>query len=84
MTRHLDFNKKAFESLAKSGALDSFGYTRHTLVENLGDMLNNIKKANKNIDKGQLTLFDIGLEKPSNSFCMNELPEYSFLQTCRF
>ena len=84
VTRHLDFNKKAFESLAKSGALDSFGYTRHTLVENLGDMLNNIKKANKNIDKGQLTLFDIGLEKPSNSFCMNELPEYDFLQKCRF
>lgn len=84
VTRHLDFNKKAFESLAKSGALDSFGYTRHTLVENLGDMLNNIKKANKNINKGQLTLFDIGLEKPSNSFCMNELPEYDFLQKCRF
>ena len=84
VTRHLDFNKKAFESLAKSGALDSFGYTRHTLVENLGDILNNIKKANKNIDKGQLTLFDIGLEKPSNSFCMNELPEYDFLQKCRF
>ena len=31
-----------------------------------------------------MTLFDIGLEKPSNSFCMNELPEYDFLQKCRF
>lgn len=84
VTRHLEFNKKAFESLAKSGAFDSFGYTRHTLVDNLGDMLNAMKKQNKNIDKDQLTLFDMGLEKPTNSFMMDELPEYDFLEKCKF
>ena len=81
--RHSDANKGVFENLAASGALDSFGYTRHTLIEGIGDMVSSIKKANKNKDESQLTLFDFGLEKPDTNYKLKEFPEYSFLELCR-
>ena len=82
--RHPDINKRALESLAQSGAFDSFGFTRHTLMENIADMLEKARKANKTRDDSQLTLFDFGLEKPETEFCMTEYPEYDFLHLCRY
>lgn len=81
--RHLDFNKTAFENLAKCGAFDSFGYTRRTLIENLEPLLKSIKKEAKNNDENQLTLFDFGIEGTKTTCEIKEYPEYSFLRTCR-
>lgn len=83
ISRHVDFNKTAFENLAKAGALDSFGYTRSTLVENINDLLQSIKKENKNRDENQLTLFDFGIEEAKTVHTVKEFPEYTFLQLCR-
>ena len=60
--RHMSFNRKAFENLAKAGAFDAFGHTRQTLVENFDTMLTSIKTQAKNYDENQLTLFDFGLD----------------------
>lgn len=80
--RHMSFNKKAFENLAKAGAFDAFGHTRQTLVENFDTMLTSIKTQAKNYDENQLTLFDFGLDVDM-SYKFNEYPEYSYLQKCR-
>ena len=80
--RHMSFNRKAFENLAKAGAFDAFGHTRQTLVENFDTMLTSIKTQAKNYDENQLTLFDFGLDVDT-SYKFNEYPEYSYLQKCR-
>lgn len=82
--RHIDMNKGAYESLVKSGAMDCFGYSRHTMLENLEKMLSDIKKEIKNTDENQLTLFDIGLEWEKSSYELKDLPEYSYVQLCRY
>ena len=81
--RHLSINKQALESMAKAGALDSFGYTRHTLMENLGDMLTHIRKEEKKKDPNQLTLFDFGMEETKEQRQLTEYPEYGFLKRCQ-
>lgn len=81
--RHSDANKDVFENLAASGALDSFGYTRHTLIEGIGSMVTAIKKANKSKDENQLTLFDFGLEADKGVYDLPELPELEYLELCR-
>lgn len=81
--RHSDANKDVFENLAASGALDSFGYTRHTLIEDIGSMVAAIKKANKSKDENQLTLFDFGLETDKGVYDLPELPELEYLELCR-
>ena len=83
ISRHLTVNKQALDSMAKAGALDSFGYTRHTLLENLGDMLTEIRTKNKKQDKNQLTLFDFGLEEIKIPRTLVEQPEYGFLKRCQ-
>lgn len=80
--RHMSFNRKAFENLAKAGAFDAFGHTRQTLVENFDTMLTSIKTQAKNYDENQLTLFDFGLDVDT-SYKFKEYPEYSYLQKCR-
>ncbi len=82
--RHVDMNKGAFENLAKSGAFDSFGYTRHTLVEEIPHLISIKRKELKDKDENQLSLFDFGLETTHSQYKMNELPEYSFIQLCRY
>ncbi len=37
--QHKDLNKKSLESLAKSGALESLGATRHEVIENIEEIL---------------------------------------------
>lgn len=81
--RHSDANKDVFENLAASGALDLFGYTRHTLIEGIGSMVAAIKKANKSKDENQLTLFDFGLETDKGVYDLPELPELEYLELCR-
>lgn len=83
ITRHIDFNKAAFISLAKAGALDSFGYTRHTLNKNLNLLIQSIKKERNNNDENQLTLFDFGIQEAKICHTIKNFAEYSFLRLCR-
>lgn len=83
VSRHIDFNKTAFENLAKCGAFSSFGYNRRTLCENIPELIKNIKKDNELKDENQLTLFDFGVEEVNLSYDIKEYPEYNFLEQCR-
>ena len=50
-------NKKTLESLIKSGALDSFGFNRATLFENIEVLQSNVGVNNKKQNDKQETLF---------------------------
>ena len=50
-------NKKTLESLIKSGALDSFGFNRATLFENIEVLQSNVGVNNKKQNDNQETLF---------------------------
>lgn len=83
ITRNLDFNKTAFENLAKCGACDSFGYTRRTLCENVDKLVSDIKREERNRDESQMTLFDFGIIEAKSRHELKEFPEYSFIQLYR-
>ena len=50
--------KRSLESLVKAGAFDSFGHTRSALFSIIEDALKLSKKAIKNAEKKQVSLFD--------------------------
>ena len=52
-------NKRVFEHLIKSCALDNFGYTRKWLMDNSDRLFEISSKAQEEKKKGQATLFDI-------------------------
>ena len=58
------FNKKAWDSLIKTGAFDSFGYTRSDLLENLDKIQGYMSKSAKEALSGQSDLF-AGLDSGS-------------------
>ncbi len=67
-------NKRALESLIKSGAFDSFGYSRRALLANIDKILESaqvIKKAHV----GQVSLIDLEA-LPQDEF-INNMPEFS-------
>ncbi len=54
---HKDLNKKSLESLAKSGALDSFGFERNQILQNMDDILKYHNSLRKNLFSAQNSLF---------------------------
>lgn len=54
---HKDLNKKSLESLAKSGALDSLGIERKTIVDNMDDILKFNQALRKSRESNQVGLF---------------------------
>ncbi|ACK42665.1 MULTISPECIES: DNA polymerase III subunit alpha [Dictyoglomus] len=67
-------NKRTLESLIKSGAFDSFGYSRRALLANIDKILESaqvIKKAHV----GQVSLIDLEA-LPQDEF-INNMPEFS-------
>ncbi|OQX88661.1 MAG: DNA polymerase III subunit alpha [candidate division Zixibacteria bacterium 4484_93] len=69
-------NKRVFESLALSGALDSFGYTRKTVVDALPVLLD--WAAMKQLDKstGRMSLFGDTTDAEFDHPNINEKPEF--------
>lgn len=60
-----DLNKKSLESLAKSGALDCFGYDRKLLLDNIENILGFVRQHRENNISNQNSLFagtDIALD----------------------
>ena len=50
-------NRKTLECLIKSGAFDSFGISRHQLVENIDNIINLCQKESSSKQTGQVSLF---------------------------
>lgn len=53
------FNRRALESLVKTGAFDQFGVNRRRLYINIDYLLNSINNEQKNKVSGQLDLFSV-------------------------
>ena len=58
-----EFNRRALEGLIKSGALDSTGHNRRTMIYNIDNILSVIEAEKRFSGDGQLDLFGQGEEK---------------------
>ncbi len=68
-------NKRVVEALIKAGAFDSTGYTRRDLWGFIteGNLMNQVKQRQKDLARGQFTLFDMfGEEEAAENVC--EMP----------
>lgn len=81
--RNMNMNKSAFENLIKTGALDSFGYSRKALLNNIEKMISFTRRNSKKKDTNQLTLFDFGIEETQQVYKFEDEEEYSFLELCK-
>jgi len=79
-------NRTMMEGLIKSGALDSFGETRNTLLNNFENVQNSCVEENKASAQGQYSLFDmLGDDDPALSngveiYRMKEFPKETLLE----
>ena len=55
-----DMNKRALESLIRSGALDGLDANRHQMLSSMNAILDNLDSDKKNNIEGQIGFFDIG------------------------
>ena len=60
-------NKRVLDALIKSGAMDSLGAGRNTLVENLDKATSLAEQHNKNLDSGQNDMFGLDTTVKSDS-----------------
>ena len=74
-----DLNKRAMESLIKSGALDNMNYNRHEMLESYEAVSNDIERFNKNKDTGQFSFFGDTFEE-SFTYEVKRFEEYSEIQ----
>lgn len=81
--RNISTNKTVFTNLIKAGALDCFGYNRHTLLSNFAHIISVVRNEIKNKDENQMTLFDFGIPEAKPSYDIEKEKEYPFLQLCR-
>ncbi|NLL92274.1 MAG: DNA polymerase III subunit alpha [Ruminococcaceae bacterium] len=71
-----ELNKRALESLIKSGAFDSFLDNRRSLVLSIEGILKSIDDDEKRNISGQLNLFE-NIQGVSDGFEITKVPEYS-------
>ncbi len=77
-----DLNRKAVESLIKSGAFDRMGYRRSQLMQVFGQVLDGVAASRKRNLEGQLDLFGFGAQEESEQTCpqpaldLPDLPEF--------
>lgn len=81
-----DLNKRALESLIKSGAMDCFGLTRKSMIQSIEPLYNAVESEKLYSSRGQLGFFDlIDNSKNKNSgFVIENLPEYSELELLEY
>ncbi len=65
-------NKKTLEALIKAGAFDSTGYTRKHLLSMMDSCVDSAAKRAKDVDTGQVSMFDLCAEDSGFSV---EIPE---------
>ena len=71
-----DMNKRALESLIKSGALDCVCGNRRQMLEGYEPLIDDIDTSNKNNIAGQITLFDDPALSSQNTYALPEVEEY--------
>ncbi|MCG0274806.1 MAG: DNA polymerase III subunit alpha [Thermosediminibacteraceae bacterium] len=71
-----EINKKAVESLIKSGAFDSLGIKRSQLLSVYEDILNRAQKKQRQEVKDQLSLFEMINESETPRDELPDIPEY--------
>ena len=68
-----DMNKRALESLIKSGALDCVCGNRRQMLEGYEPLIDDIDTSNKNNIAGQITLFDDQAISSQNTYALPEV-----------
>jgi len=71
-----EVNKKVVESLIKSGAMDSWGMHRSSLLNAYEDMMTQIQRETKSLNRDQISLFELVDEIPTAESHIKEIPEY--------
>ncbi len=69
-------NKRVIETLAKSGALDSFGYTRRAIIEQIEDIVEAVKKAGDAKKQVIGSLFGDDEEMTTIEITIKDMPEF--------
>ncbi|MGN0607457.1 MAG: DNA polymerase III subunit alpha [Oscillospiraceae bacterium] len=72
-----DINRRALESLIKSGSMDSMGYNRRQMIENLDNVLGFYSDNYGSMIEGQLDFFGTAPEKSSMGVNIPYIEEYS-------
>ena len=70
-----DLNRRAVESLIKSGAMDCFGHTRRTLLQGMDGLMRAVEADKKYTMHGQLDLFGNSTGDTKKNYELNELDE---------
>ncbi len=74
-------NKTTIENCTKAGAMDCFGHTRATIMQNYAGLIKQAQIDKKNIDNGQMSLFDMpGIADPASADQMVEVKEFPKLE----
>jgi DNA polymerase-3 subunit alpha len=68
-------NKRAMESLIKTGAMDSFGAKRSQMIQVLDRAIKISHKDRKDKERGQSSLFDLMNEEDKKELSMDDIPD---------
>lgn len=71
------FNRRAVESLIKSGALDNLGSNRHEMMINLPFIIDDLDMARRRNLEGQIGFFDMVNNSDGTDYKMQKVAEYS-------
>ena len=77
-------NKKVIESLIKSGALDSFGYSRRAMIMQIEDIIEAAQKSAQAKKQAEGSLFGGGEEMTSVEIELNNVEEFEPLEILAF
>ncbi len=77
-------NKKVIESLVKSGALDSFGYSRAAMLEQIDTILEASSKSASAKKQAEYSLFGDTVEMTNIEVNLNKIAEYPAKQILEF
>jgi DNA polymerase-3 subunit alpha len=73
-------NKRVIETLAKSGALDGFNYSRRALLEQIEEIVDSVKKAGEAKKQAVGSLFGDDEEMTTVALTLKEMPEYDAME----
>jgi len=71
------FNRRAVESLIKSGALDNLGNNRHEMLNNLPFIIDELDDSRRRNLDGQIGFFDLLNNDSDSEYIMKSFPEFS-------
>ena len=71
------FNRRAVESLIKSGALDNLGSNRHEMIINLPFIIDELDSSRRRNLEGQIGFFDLVSNSDTTDYKMQSISEFS-------